>query len=358
MVGGTVHDRATLYLDAGRSAEAVALLTTHLASEPDDVRALCLNGRAFCAAGDPSAGVENARRAIAIDPDNEWAWRVLALALSANGDHAGARDAAARATRIAPDNWRAHLQAATVDVSAGLATFQTQMAAMRAVELAPNEPLAHLTMGNVALAKKYWTSAEEAYRRALALDPHLEAAKHNLALVTLHKGETGAAAAGFVDILATSPTSKLARRNVLASFSALIVRARVVVGFAILMVEFFSLCSQSEVRTDPTVAMVVFAADIVIVLGVGVALVYLMVQFVSGARRRLLQIVRAVRRFDPFQAAIALGLVVSYIVLAVAISAPVTQNSGSIALAFLLYSAVVALALIRRRRRNRSSSRD
>lgn len=307
------------------------------------MRALILAARAETASGNAVRGVEHAQRALSLSPDNEWAWRVLALALSDAGRFDDARDAAARATALAPDNWRAHLQAAAVDVKAQTVTFETQAAATRAVQLAPNEPLTHLTLGNVALAKGYLNAAEDAYRRALALDPQLESARNNLAVVSLRQGSLGEAAAGFVDLLSDSPTSVQARGNLLASVARMLARVRLVLGAGVFGTVLVWFTTREQAQVSDGSALAAQLGMLLFVVGVGVAWIVLATRFVSGAGVRSRLIVRAVWRFDRRQSWTALLAAATYAVLVVAALQPTGAGVWGMA-AIVLYATLTLIA--------------
>ncbi|WP_431278630.1 tetratricopeptide repeat protein [Leifsonia poae] len=348
MAGASIHDRATLYLDAKREDDAVAILARHLATEPDDVKALCLMGRALCETGNTEEAVSSTRRAVSLAPANEWAWRVLALALASNGDHIEAREAARQAVAIAPDSWRTHLQLATVDLRAGHVDFETQTAAMRAVELAPNEAHTHYTLGNVALATRSWVAADGAYRRALAIDPHLQAARNNLAIVSLRQGDNGAASAGFIDILAENPSSVTARRNVLAAASNTIWRARFIVGFIVPVVALCELgwrWAPSSQRTLSHIGALSLGIALTVIIGLG--LIFLIVRFAMGTGARLRPVLRAVRLFDPMQLWIATGIVVTYAALVMSM---ITDSGAWLSATVIAYVAVLATTYARQGR--------
>ncbi|MEN0083377.1 MAG: tetratricopeptide repeat protein [Leifsonia sp.] len=347
MADATVHDRATLYLDAKRAEDAVAILGRHLASEPDDVKALCIMGRALCETGETEEAVRSTRRAVSLAPSDEWAWRVLALAFASNGDHTEAREAAERAIEIAPDAWRTHLQRAVVDLRAGKADFATQTAALRAVELAPGEAQTHYILGNAALARRSWDAADAAYRRALAIDPQLEAARNNLAVVALRRGDNGTASAGFVDILAQNPGSVTARRNVLAAVANTIWRARFIVCFVVPIVALCELGWRWSPPGQRTVSHIgALSISIMLTVTVGLGLAYLVVRFTRGSGVRLRPVLRAVRVFDPLQLWIASAIVLTYAALVVSLSA---DNTAWLVATAIAYVGVLAATFTRGR---------
>ena len=336
--------RAAVFLDAGRPDEALTLLSAHLASEPDDVRALCLITRAYVATGHAQEGVASGKRAVSLAPDSEWALRALASAFSTLGRHADAKAAAVRARELAPNSWLTHCQVASVDTTAKDITSETRVAALRAVQLAPNEPLAHYQLGNVALAMSELDSAESAYRRALALDPQMEPARNNLAIVTLRQGSAGAAAASFVDILADNPTSTLARRNTLAAISATVARARFLLGAGVVAANLMWNITHGQGEGSGQAGIIAAAA------AVGLGWIVLTVNFVAGAGFRLRYILRAVWRFDRTQCGIVLVALVVYASLVVAAAEP-QAAAFWIATSIVLYFGLFLFSVARRNAR-------
>jgi tetratricopeptide (TPR) repeat protein len=347
--GASVTQRAGVYLDAGRPLEALRLLGPHLASQPEDVHALCLQARARVDSGDAAGGVESARRAISLAPENEWAWRLLAIAESDAGNHAVAVDAAARAREIAPLTWQTHVQVAAVDIKAGTVTRDTLAAALRAVELAPENAHTHLTVGNVHLAQKSLKDAEAAFRRALALDPQLESARNNLAVASLRQGATGTAAASFVDILAANPASDLARRNVLAAIAATVARGRILLGAGVL--GSVALRNASLSASSSAAAVDTRFATILVVIAIGVGWTVLGVRFVAGAGIRLKQILRAAWRFDRWICWISLIGLASYCALIVAAVSPAATSGTWVTAAVLSYAVLIGCTFVRRAKR-------
>jgi Tfp pilus assembly protein PilF len=349
----SVTERAAVYLDASRPLDALRLLGPYLASAPEDVRALCLHARALVDSGDARRGAESARRAVSLAPEDEWAWRVLALAESDAGNHHAAAGAAARARELAPLTWQTHMQAASVDLVAGTATRATLAAALRAVELAPHQAVTHFMVGNVHLAQHSPKDAEKAFRRALALDPQMESARNNLAVASMRQGATGAAAAGFVDVLAANPVSDLARRNVLAAVAATVNRGRILLGAGVVASVVLRNASIAAAEGSSSVAALdAKVATILVVIAIGLGWTVLGVRFVAGAGIRLRQILRAAWRFDRWICWIALLGVAVYAALIVTAVSPTGSSGVWLTGALLCYAVLILCTYIRRSRQH------
>lgn len=207
--------QAKALADAERWSDVLVVVSAHLASDPDDALALCLSAQAHLGRGAPRAAAQAAERAIELSPNFEWPHRLYSHALTALLDFSGARRAARESVRLAPNLWKTHRQMAEVDVNHGRSyiTQQTWSAALRAVELAPDEPWAHLTLGRVALSAKKYRRAEKAFGECLRLDPSMAVARNNLAVAQLSRRRLASATSHFVAAVQLDPTSTLFERN-------------------------------------------------------------------------------------------------------------------------------------------------
>ncbi|MEA9986761.1 MULTISPECIES: tetratricopeptide repeat protein [Subtercola] len=345
---------ARTYLSIGKPVEALRALAAHLATHPDDDRGLCLASQAHLVAGEPARALETAQSAAELSADNEWAWRLIALSLSKLGRHDDARQAAQTALGLAPQLWVTHAQVAQVDIAARHITPAAEEAARHAVELAPLEPDAHLTVGNIALAKRQWADAERSFRAALTLAPEHAAARNNLSLVMLRQGRAGSAAAGFVDILAADPGSAVAVRNLRAVAAVALRRIHFIlwVAFAVVTVAF----SGNRDPGDSAVYGLVwtdFLALVAVVAGIFVVVYIVRLRRAAGAR--FAQFVQSVPRIDRLLTAWA-GLLVADFALMVAAcftSVYVAQLLYLLAGAFLVAGSLVVVA---RRSRARTAN--
>lgn len=175
--------RAEDLLHLGRYAQARDVLLGVLAENPGSLWARA--GLAQC-----YLGLENYPEALAqgnavvgLAPNDEWGHRLCALALDRMDRHAEATGAAANAVRLDPQNWRTHQIYAQAAIDTRDLGSQARAAADRTVQLAPNEPDAHFTLGLVAHRTSHYDVARAAYERTLALDPNHAMAMHNLTVL-------------------------------------------------------------------------------------------------------------------------------------------------------------------------------
>ncbi|MFJ5545718.1 tetratricopeptide repeat protein [Micromonospora chalcea] len=226
--------RAHLLAELGRYDEGIGELTALLADEPGHLPALTMLARMHLAAGRPAEALAVAETAVtpvkdpvaadgetpaepsaverpAVEPPTAdgaapTAAETSAAELSA-ADTAGAvlpvlvargfalldlerwKPAAATADEIlarGPGDAYAQRSAAAI-LSASRNGQAALDAAWRGVELAPEEPEAHLVLGLVAVRLQLFDLAERAYREALRLDPELGEAGQDVGVARLER---------------------------------------------------------------------------------------------------------------------------------------------------------------------------
>jgi tetratricopeptide (TPR) repeat protein len=341
-------ERASMLLEIDRWREALGLLSSHLASNPDDVRALCLAAHAHAGLEEWAACVAASRRALALDPDDEWAWRLLSEGHEGLGEHDASRSAAERARAAEPDEWRTYARIVLADIAADRLSTATERAALEAVRLAPDEADTHFLYGNVALQQQRYELAERAYRNALQISPQHAGAANNLALARLRQGDTGAAAATFVDLLADDPRNDLARSNVLVTADAVVGRVQLLLFAALFGSGYLLVAIGRDLSHGATGADPAFVVGRFLVLALAlVALAVFVLRFVRGVGGRLGRVVTAVRRFDRPLAHRVVVVAAAYLVFVVAAFLPLVPSL--VALGVALVMNVVARAIPSRR---------
>jgi tetratricopeptide (TPR) repeat protein len=218
------HGRALIGLR--RYDEARTVLEQAVSDAPDDAEAWCLLSQAQYGCHDAAGARRSAASAVANEPEYEWAHRLLSLAELALGHHKEAEAAAREAALLAPNLWLTHVQLAQALSAPRRWRFgrdrrrrveEATAEAARAVELAPNEPTAHVVTGMVAVRRRDRAFAQQAFLRALALDPLDEDAQNGLAALKLRMRspeDLAGAATDYANVLSIDPRALDSRRGV------------------------------------------------------------------------------------------------------------------------------------------------
>jgi Flp pilus assembly protein TadD len=237
--------QAQMYIDLNRPQEALRLLSVVLASNPDDVAALRTMALAHLRADSGRKGgdlaVRAATDAVNLSPSDAYAWRILALGYSRIGRLTEARQVARTARSLEPWFWGSHTLVAEIDCSGKYVTEETHAAVAEAMRLAPNEPSVLFAAARVAQVEGKLKDARRLYEQVLARRPNDENARNNLALISMDRGNTGKAVAGFAGILAQNPNSEIALRNLLiAGRRALRIVYFILIGSVVIAELFFT----------------------------------------------------------------------------------------------------------------------
>ncbi|MFI7213644.1 tetratricopeptide repeat protein [Micromonospora maritima] len=178
--------RAHLLAELGRYDEGIDELTALIAAQPAHLEALTMLARMQLAADRPAEALAATETALAAAPDTVPALVARGLALL---DLERWKAAAATADGIlALGPTEAYAQrSATAILSASRNGQAALDAAWRGVELAPDEPEAHLVLGLVAVRLELFDLAERAYREALRLDPELTGARQDAGVARLER---------------------------------------------------------------------------------------------------------------------------------------------------------------------------
>ncbi|MFV2099550.1 tetratricopeptide repeat protein [Micromonospora sp. LOL_024] len=165
-------ERATLLAELGRYDEAVAELGFAIALDPTAAEVSTMLARVQLAAGRPAESLAAAEAAVAAAPGQIPPLVVRGLALGDLERYVEAARTADGILALGPED--AYAQRSAAAILAGSRNGQPALnAAWRGVELAPEEPQAHLVLGLVAANLRLYDLAERAYREALRLDPRL-----------------------------------------------------------------------------------------------------------------------------------------------------------------------------------------
>ncbi|PGH41259.1 hypothetical protein COO58_25825 [Micromonospora sp. WMMA1996] len=178
--------RAHLLAELGRYDEGIDELTALIAAQPAHLEALTMLARMQLAAARPAEALAASEAASATAPGTVPALVVRGLALLDLERWKAAAATADEILALGPTDAYAQRGAAAI-LSASRNGQAALDAAWRGVELAPDEPEAHLVLGLVAVRLELFDLAERAYREALRLDPELAGARQDTGVARLER---------------------------------------------------------------------------------------------------------------------------------------------------------------------------
>ncbi|HUC21482.1 MAG TPA: tetratricopeptide repeat protein [Streptosporangiaceae bacterium] len=267
---------ASVLVDLKRYDEAASLLARIVAAEPQDSRARCLLAATHLGKGRYKEAAAAADSAITLAPSDDWPYRLASSAQRHLGKITAAISSATEACKLAPHEWRAYiclaraLLATQTDYLAQLEhTYEeychdAEQATATALRLAPHEPDAHFTAGQVSYAQKKWKAAREHQERALALDPAHSGALNELGRISMHRGGSPQAARHFIQAARSAPGASAYGRNAELLLKRVLTRTTVVVGLASMAL---LIALENPVPRRPAVLW--YALAIVLVTGYG-----------------------------------------------------------------------------------------
>lgn len=201
------------HLDGGRPADALTIISGVIASTPDDTDAIGLYVRAQLELENWDAALTSSQRLVNLAPDETGPLILLSLAYAGTERWSESIAAARTVIRLDPHAWQGFTLLTHLQVNATEITDETFELAHEAIRLAPDVAEPQVELGNVWLAKRKWSKADDSYRAALRIEPGNLEARNNLALVASHRGDAGSSAATFVEMLTQNPRSEIALLN-------------------------------------------------------------------------------------------------------------------------------------------------
>ena len=150
---GVHHLLGVAYYRTGKLVEAQKAFEAAIKEDPSDLESVQMEGLTLYRMGRPSDAIPFLARVRQWMPNaNADSNYVLGLCYMTGGKYDDARGAFAAEFDMPPDSASAYLLLATMLMNANLPEFAAQQAA-KAVELSPDLPLAHFTLGEVYLYK-------------------------------------------------------------------------------------------------------------------------------------------------------------------------------------------------------------
>ncbi|MFG1675607.1 tetratricopeptide repeat protein [Micromonospora sp. NPDC049282] len=197
--------RAHLLAELGRYDEGIGELTALIATEPAHLEALMMLARMQLAADRPADALAVAEAAVSAVPGAVPALVARGLALLDLERWKAAASTAEEILALGPTDAYAQRSAAAI-LSAARNGQPALDAAWRGVELAPDEPEAHLVLGLVAVRLELFDLAERAYREALRLDPELAGAGKDPGVARLERRRYAETLEHLTEVADISPT--------------------------------------------------------------------------------------------------------------------------------------------------------
>lgn len=332
--------RARALIDAGQHDAGRRILASHLASEPDDVAALCLAARSLLESGRPQEAHDTASRALTVHPD-DGALRTAALALVDLGKYTEALLPAARAVQLHPGSWPNHYVLALCRHRGGDNGRLALDGVHHALRLAPDEPALHRLAGAILSARGDRDHAYASFRRALQIDPTDAVARHEIGRLAYQRGSLAAAADAFGSAVALDPRLSVGVRNL-----------RLVVIRLLQWLAAILFLATRLVHTLEPPPLIVPAVVTAVVVGGGL-------WFGRRAGRRLWPFLRSMWRTAPIVVAAALFCVVAYLLLWLPVFGRAltdTSSAAGIACSVLAFLCVYLAYRMVRRESARSTS--
>lgn len=178
--------RAELLADLGRYDEAATELGFAVALDPAHTRALTTLARVHLAADRPAEALAAADAAARAAPGSVAPLVTRGMALTDLQRFGEAAQTADEVLALGPDDAYAQRSGAAI-LGASRNGQPALNAAWRGVQLAPEDPQAHLVLGLVSARLHLFDLAERAYREALRLNPDLAEARHDMGVIRLEQ---------------------------------------------------------------------------------------------------------------------------------------------------------------------------
>ncbi len=211
-VAAADYEAAYGFLEAGKMAEAEAILRKVLASEPDDAGAHNNLGVIFSDRGEIEQAVDHFEKAIELAPDSADAYTNLG-----NLYHAAGRfDESAQAYRkaVTLDPWEVDTQTNLGNSLQALGRVEEAAASYRrALVIDPEHLFALNNLGTVLQALGRFDEAVASFRRALMIDPDFALALGNLGNVFHIQGKLAEAEATMRRAIEAEPGFPMAHGN-------------------------------------------------------------------------------------------------------------------------------------------------
>jgi tetratricopeptide (TPR) repeat protein len=200
------RQRALLFADLGRYADATEEIASGLAAAPADSGLLVTLARVHLVAEQPAEALIAADRAVTVTPSAIEPLVVRAMALADNARYSDAALVAVEVLRRWPEDPYAQRTGAAL-LSESRNGQDALNAAWNGVRVAPSEPEAHLVLAVVSARLRLFDLAQRAYGEALDLDPAIGDAQRDIGIVRLERRRWARALEDLADEATLDPSA-------------------------------------------------------------------------------------------------------------------------------------------------------
>jgi Flp pilus assembly protein TadD len=218
----------------GRHAEAIDVLGSAIASEPQDADLHCMLGFALLSVGKPAESLRAARAAAALAPDREWPFRVMVFALIRLRKPKEALAAAEQAMRLDPTEEQVLHANAEAQLSCGK-TAEAEATASTMIALFPASSSGFDVRGRALMGRKRFAEAEASMREALRLAPNDWALINNLGVVLQRQKKKKEAIQAFERAAIANPAAKLPQQNLFGAANSYVRAGSLFLGAYVLL---------------------------------------------------------------------------------------------------------------------------
>ena len=198
--------RSEMQISTGNLNDATATLQTIIKNDPNNAQAHYILGIALDKSGDLKGAETEWIEAVRLGPDLVDAQRALAGAALRSGNPSRLAEAATRIINLRPNSPDGYALRALSEINRNqLVSAETDI--RKAIDVAPQNSLGYVQMGNLKFAQKQYGEAERAYQRALGLNANSKDALRGLMNTYIAQKQIDRAIAAADAQIAKSPTN-------------------------------------------------------------------------------------------------------------------------------------------------------
>ncbi len=185
-IAGAEHELGTAYYSIGDLAEAKEAFAKAIEQDKSDQDSVQMEGLTLYRLGRPDAAIPYLERVVRANPDtNADAHTILGLCFIRLNDYDHARSTYATLFGQPPDSAAAFLLLATILRQMDLPA-PAEAQAKKALDIAPNLPLAHFMLGEIAVQKSDYGQAAREFEDERRINPDFAPAYESLGEAYMH----------------------------------------------------------------------------------------------------------------------------------------------------------------------------